>query len=399
MRVVLLITMGLERPSGVRYFSIARELVHRGYHVRILALHPDLPHCPQRRFVRDGVEVWYVGQMHARKSATHPQRFGPLALLQVLVLSTLGMIWGIVCSPAEVYHLGKPQPINGLAALIGVVLLRHQRFYVDWDDDEVLSNRLTTGWQRMVFAFWQWLLPRLAVGVSVNSHTLAERVRALGGVPWAYVPNGVDLERFTRPDTIQLAALRRALRLEGRWIVAYAGTLALQNHPVDLLLEAFVRVAAERDDVDLLLIGGGEDFHVLQQHACTHAIKNRVHFTGQLSHEQVPTYLALADISVDPVRDDEVARTRSPLKLIESLALGVPVVTSDVGDRQAILADGAGWITPPGDAGMLAKVMLEQFADLAALDHARVVARHTARHYTWQTLSAPWAALYHYKNK
>jgi glycosyltransferase involved in cell wall biosynthesis len=399
MRIVLLITMGVERPSGIRYFSIARELVRRGCRARILALHPDLANCPQRRFIRDGVEVWYVGQMHARKSGSIPQRFGPFQLLRVLFMSTLGMIWGIICSPAEVYHLGKPQPINGLAALIGVALLRRRRFYVDCDDDEVLSNRLTAGWQRAVFAFWQWLLPRLAAGVSVNTQALAERVCTIGGVPWAYVPNGVDLERFTQPDRIKLAALRRAMRLEGRRIVAYAGTLALQNHPVDLLLDAFVRVAAERDDVDLLLIGGGEDLHVLQQHAHTHAIKNRVHFTGQLSHEQVPAYLALADVSVDPVRDDEVARTRSPLKLMESLALGVPVITGDVGDRRAILAVGGGWVTQPGDAGALAQVVLERLADPAALEHARVAAQHTARQYTWQALSAPWAALYHHKER
>ncbi len=94
MRITLLITMGIERPSGRRYFHIARELVRCGHAVRVLALHPDLAGCRRRRFVRDGVEVWYVGQMHARKSGSLPERFGPLQLLRVLVGATLGMIWG-----------------------------------------------------------------------------------------------------------------------------------------------------------------------------------------------------------------------------------------------------------------------------------------------------------------
>ena len=56
MKIVLLLTVGIERPSGRRYFHLARELARRGHAVRILALHPDLAACDQRRFVQDGVE-------------------------------------------------------------------------------------------------------------------------------------------------------------------------------------------------------------------------------------------------------------------------------------------------------------------------------------------------------
>ena len=58
-----------------------------------------------------------------------------------------------------------------------------------------------------------------------------------------------------------LDALRAALGLTGRRVIGYAGSLALHNHPVDLLLDAFELVSREHDDVDLLLIGGGEDLH------------------------------------------------------------------------------------------------------------------------------------------
>src|SRR6185369_7480958 len=93
MRIVFLLPMGIDRPSGSRYFNLARELVRRGHAVRMLALHPDFAACAERRFVREGVEVWYVGQMHARKSGSVPIRLSPLQLLGVVIASTLGMIW------------------------------------------------------------------------------------------------------------------------------------------------------------------------------------------------------------------------------------------------------------------------------------------------------------------
>ncbi len=394
MRIVLLITMGIERPSGVRYFSLAREFVRRGHQVRILALHPDLESCAERRFVRDGVEVWYVGQMHAGKRDSIPQRFSPFQLFRVLLMSTWGMIWGVFCSAADVYHLGKPQPINGVAALCGIVAVRRRRFYVDCDDDEVGSNRFSANWQRLVFAFWQWLLPRLAYGVTVNTQFLAERMRRAGIANVVYVPNGVDLALFERPPAAVVSALQRALGLDGRSVIAYAGTLALHNHPVDLLLDAFAEVARARADLELLVIGGGEDLPLLRQRSQALNLENRVHFTGHLPYTMVRAFLALADVSADPVYDDEVARARSPLKIVESMALGVPVVTGNVGDRPQMLAQGAGVTVAPGDAHALARGVAQLLADPAVLEATSERALAAAQHYNWSNLSDSWVKVY-----
>lgn len=400
LKIVMLITMGIERPSGMRYFFVARELVRRGHQVRILALHPDLATCPQRRFVRDGVEVWYVGQMHARKDGNQPERFTPLRLLWTLILSTLGMLGGIVRSPADVYHLGKPQPINGVAALLGVWLLRGQRFYVDCDDDEAHSNRFSAGWQQVVFAFWQWLLPRMAAGVTVNTMCTAQRLHCQRIAPIVYVPNGVADEHFCCPPPALVAAMRQSLGLDGRRVIAYVGTLALHNHPVDLLLTAFAQLAADYPDTVLLLIGGGEDRATLRAQAAALGLTERVLFTGHVPHPSVPLYLALALASVDPVHDNAVARARSPLKLFESAALGVPVITGKVGDRAAILDNGqVGILVRPGDATALARgirVLLDDPARHAALAQA---GRQAMReHATWRILAGRWEAVYDKQN-
>ncbi|NJL05188.1 MAG: glycosyltransferase family 4 protein [Chloroflexaceae bacterium] len=395
-RLVLLLTVGIERPSGRRYFALARELVRRGYRVRVLALHPDLASCPRRRFVQDGVEVWYVGQMHARKTGTHPTRFGSLALLRVVAGATWGMLRGILASPAELYHLGKPQPINGLAAVLGVLLLRRQRFYVDCDDDETATNRFTAGWQRAVFAFWQSILPRLACGLTVNTRYLEQHWRQHSAAPICYVPNGVDPATFCAPPPDVQQGLRRALLLEGCRVIAYVGTLALHNHPVDLLLHAFEQVLAEQPTARLLLIGGGEDLPLLQAQVRALGLQGRVLFTGHLPHAVIPAYLSLAELSVDPVRDDPVARARSPLKIVESMVLGVPVITGNVGDRAAMLDDGrAGVLVAPGDARALAaaiNTLLSNPTLHRALHHA--AQQHARQHYTWVQLAAQWATIY-----
>ena len=395
MRITFLMIASLDRPAGRRYFPISHALARRGHRVRILALHPDLPSCLQRRFVQDGVEVWYVGQMHARKAASVPTRFGPLDLLRVLASSTLGMIWGVICSPADVYHLGKPQPVNGMAALLAVRLLRRRPFYVDCDDDEVRGNRLPAAWQRAVFGFWQWLLPRLAAGVTVNTRHLATELARAGVAPVALVPNGVDAGSFLAPPVATLKALRVALGFANRPVVAYAGSLALQNHPVDLLIDAFAEVAAAVPEAALLIIGGGEDLPLLRDLAARFGLRDRVYFTGQLDYRAVPAYLALADLSVDPVRDDLVARARSPLKLVESMALGVPVITGGVGDRAELLNHGAaGMLVRPGDAAALAEAIISLLRDTPRRQALAVAGRERAGVYVWERLAETWETIY-----
>jgi glycosyltransferase involved in cell wall biosynthesis len=394
MRIVLLIPIGIDRPSGRRYFHLARGLVRLGHRVRILALHADLAAGGPRRFVQDGVEIWYVGQMHARKQGSATLRLRPWALLRVLIAATWGMIQGVLHSPAEVYHLGKPQPVNGLAALIAICLLRRQQFYVDCDDDERYSNRFTARWQRALFGAWQWLLPRLAQGVTVNSRELAVQI-VPPGKPTVYVPNGVDLAALVAPDEARRSALRRALGLEGTRVIVYVGTLALHNHPVDLLLAAFARLAPDWPTARLLLVGGGEDLPKLQAWVVAHGLAAQVLFTGQVAHRFVAELLAQAELSVDPVYDDPVARARSPLKLFESLALGVPVVTGAVGDRPQWLDQGrAGLLVAPGDVAALADGLAALLADPARAAAMGAAGRAHVVRYDWDRLAAQWATIY-----
>ena len=396
MKIVFLLTVGLERPSGLRYAGLARGLVQRGHEVTILALHPDFAHAPSRRFRDGGVDVGYVGQMHARKVGSRPSRFGPLELLQVVLRSTAALASAAAATGADVMHLGKPQPINGLAALLAG-RVRPRPLFLDCDDYEAGSNRFSADWQRTVFAWWEDRLPLHAWGVTVNTLFLRERVAGLG-VPHeriVHVPNGVDLAAFRPPPRTEVEALRTALGLENRRGIAYAGTLSLQNHPVDLLLDAVPSVIRREPRVVLLLIGGGEDLSLLRERIKQMGLGERVHCTGHVPRSAVRALLSLAELTIDPVADDAVARARSPLKIFESMALGIPVVTGDVGDRRMLLGDGAaGVLIRPGDSAALADGIADLLAEPAGLIARSCAARQHVQEYDWIRLAERFESIY-----
>jgi glycosyltransferase involved in cell wall biosynthesis len=210
-----------------------------------------------------------------------------------------------------------------------------------------------------------------------------------------YVPNGVDTAAFQRPPANVLHALRQALKLEGRRVVAYSGTLGLYNHPIDLLFDAFTLVLRAVPDALLLMIGGGPDAALLRSRLQAQGILPHVCWIGYVPQASTRAYLALAQVSADPVRDDAVARARSPLKLFESLALGVPVVTGAVGDRAEWLAHGAaGRLVAPDSAEALAEGIIELLGNDELCERMAHAAQQQARRYDWHTLAGHWLQAY-----
>ena len=254
-------------------------------------------------------------------------------------------------------------------------------------------------------------LPRFASGMTVNTRFTQERNVALGfpAERIVYVPNGVDRDRFANVDPEKTQHLRRELGLDSKKVVAYVGSMSLVNHPVDLLLEAFAIVRRRCSDAVLVLAGGGEDYDSLRRRAEELGLEETAIFVGRVKPEAVPYYLAMADVSAEPVHDDLTARARSPLKLFESFAVGTPVVTGDVGDRRNILGappqsppifggkfcDGepfdpaqgrAGLLVEAGDAQALAEGILTILED-SDLAHAMQEAALSLRErYYWDVL-------------
>lgn len=368
MQIAFLLTQDLESPSGLgRYWPLGKALVRLGHEVTILALHSSYGSLDARGtdFIRQGVHVRYVGQMHVRKVGSHKTYFKPSDLLRIALIGTARLTYTALRLRADVYHVGKPHPMNGLAGLIAS-RLRRRPLYLDCDDYEAVSNRFGGNWQKQVVSLFERLLPYLSDGITVNTHFMVRKL-STSGVPdrrIVYVPSGVDHARFSSVSDDDVNDLRSQLGLDGKQVVLYLGSMSLANHAVDLLLEAFTIVRQVEPHAALLLVGGGEDYDVLRTQANDLGLDGTALFVGRVPPRSAPLYYYLADVSVDPVDDDPTAQARFPLKVVESLATGTPVVTGDVGDRRIMLNNGqAGVLVSPGDAQALADGLLAVLRD------------------------------------
>lgn len=368
---------------------LAKSLARLGHQVTMLALHHDYAHLEQRRFVRDNVAVWYVGQMHVRKFGSRKVYYGPVALLFVTIVSTIRLTMAALRTSSDVIHVCKTQPMNGVAAWV-MHILRGTSVYLDSDDYEAVNNRFSGRWQQRIVAWFEDWMPSFAEGITVNTTFIAERLQKLGypADRIRVVPNGVDRERFALLDRPNLPdmldELRQSLGIEEQdRVIVYVGSMSTTSHAIDLLLEAFVEIVKSEPDALLLLVGGGEDMGQLQKTAIDLKVSERAKFLGRVPTDKVPLYYRLGEVSVDPMRDSLPARSSLSLKLVESIVAGVPCATADIGDRRHIVR-AAGIAVSPGDAHALATGILSILNNTERAESMRTAAREVRASHFWE---------------
>jgi glycosyltransferase involved in cell wall biosynthesis len=178
-----------------------------------------------------------------------------------------------------------------------------------------------------------------------------------------YLPNGVDLSRFsTAPERAS----------GGDVVFVCVGALRPEKNQI-LAVEALARATC-RDRARLVLVGGGPDEAKIRSRVESLGLVDEVSFHGKVQ-DTAPCYQD-ADVFVIPSNTEQM-----PLSLLEAMATGLPVVGTDVGDVRAMLAEpNRGLLVRPGDAAGLAELMDRVAADaqfracLGAANRARAVA-------------------------
>lgn len=178
---------------------------------------------------------------------------------------------------------------------------------------------------------------------------LRERIPALPTERIFMIPNGVS---FTAAPP---APLRCALGLGADDLLAVTVGALEWRKGMDRLLGALAGARAPR--LHLALAGDGPDRAALQERARALGVAGRVHFLGE--RRDVPAVLAAADLFVIASVSEGFS-----VAMLEAMAAGLPVISTDVGGAWEALAarDGrpaAGWTVAPGDAHALASALGE----------------------------------------
>ncbi len=151
-------------------------------------------------------------------------------------------------------------------------------------------------------------------------------------------PNGVHPEEFN-PE-VGDAGLRKKLDLENKFVIGYAGTFG-RWHGVDVLARAAKFLTEKIPEAVVLFVGDGDLRPLIEDIAKKDGTLDKIRITGFVPFETIPNYLAACDVLTSPcVNNPDSELFNSPVKLFEYLAMGKPVVASDVGQQGTVVENG-----------------------------------------------------------
>jgi glycosyltransferase involved in cell wall biosynthesis len=139
----------------------------------------------------------------------------------------------------------------------------------------------------------------------------------------SFVPNGVD------PEEIAAARLGADSPSGAAYRVGFLGSFEYF-----IQFDLVVELAARLPDVRFLLIGGGRRLEEIRERIHAGRLAN-VELAGPLPHPEALRRLSSCDVTLAPFTRDAVGHGASPLKLFESLALGVPVIATRTDEIRA----------------------------------------------------------------
>jgi glycosyltransferase involved in cell wall biosynthesis len=168
---------------------------------------------------------------------------------------------------------------------------------------------------------------------------------------------------------------------------------------LDFLIEAFAEVRKSVADAVLVLIGGAleqADERWLKSVAEHFGVDDAVVWTGWLPTSAAWDYLRHADVAVSIVPRGELFDCASPTKVVEYLALGMPVVANDQPEQHRVLTESGAGISVAMNVGDFSAAILTILQDPSlASEMSKSGPPYVAAHRSYALIGALVSSVYH----
>ena len=308
MKVIFITREGYELSGArVRCYNFARELRGHGIDASVFSF------------------VEHLGAMYGEKE------FG-MSLLYKLWLNARSL-GKFLKEDAQTIFILQRFNYHALAPLVAAGLKKHRVIFDcdDWNirEDPVYHFGFYPS-SKMEYA--TRLVARRAVRCIAASHYLQDYLSAFNPCV-SLLATGVDTQKF----------FPRSHEDRAEFVFSWVGTAYHEDmgKNLDFLLSCFDPLADRYGHVILSLAGEGKYFELFCRSIELHRHRARIRVSGWIPADTMPGYLADVDVGLLPlVRNTKFNLSKSPTKLFEYMAMGLPSIASDTGEAGFILKDG-----------------------------------------------------------
>jgi len=209
-----------------------------------------------------------------------------------------------------------------------------------------------------------------------NKRILESRVGKLHNINLNF--NGVDESEFFNID--KSGSLQHLQLQDSDKIILFVGRFSGPEYKIEVLMNAMKKVQNILPECILLLVGDKLPDNIKQRNLSQNL---RVRVVGHVPRSEIKHYLSVADLCIGPL-----GRTNAiPLKILEYMICGKPVITGFKSVSQDVAIDGYNCLVIPPEPDLLADTIVEVLQNNEYAEYLGKNARETALRFTWDSIA------------
>ena len=360
MRIAMVCPYSFDVPGGVQthVLQLAKVMRARGHEVSVLA--PASPHVSLPDYVVSAgraIPIPYNGSV-ARL------QFSPAVHGRVRKWLTQGDF--------DVLHLHEPN-----APSLSMWALRVA-------EGPIVATFHTSTTKSLTLSVFQGVLrpwhEKIVGRIAVSDVARRWQMEALGSDA-VEIPNGVDV------GSLASAAPLDGYPRPGKTVL-FLGRYDEPRKGMSVLLDALPRVVERFGDVQLLIVGHGDEDELRGQAG---ELMRYIRFLGLVDDAGKASAMRSADVYCAP----HIGGESFGIVLVEAMAAGTPVVASDLDAFRRVLSDGeVGSLVPVGEAAALADALIEVLDNDVLRQRYVAAGSEAVRHYDWSVVASQIMRVY-----
>lgn len=179
-----------------------------------------------------------------------------------------------------------------------------------------------------------------------------------------------------------------------RFTLAYHGGL-FARYGLDIAIKAVHQLRRDIPGLRLRIAGIGEEFDNLRRLVEQLDLEEHVSLEGWISPSGIPEFVAQADLGVVPYRQDTFTDLIYPTKAFEYMAMGIPVIMSNLTGIVELFCDAPELFFRPDDVDDLARHIFLLYREPARLSRLNEIAQRAYAPYSWEGQRQNYLALVH----
>lgn len=396
---ILMLTQYFPPETGaaqVRLFEVAKAIRNQGHQIEVVTAFPNYPNgvIPpeyQGKFYMreelDGIPVF--------RTWIYPVQRGKFWKRLLNYFSfVFSALYGVLkAGKADYVFVESPPLFIGFTTLF-TKWVKGAKIIFNVSDlwpESAVSLELVTNKQLIAMAeSLERTMYKSSWKISTQTEGIIDSLKSRG-IPeekMVFLPNGVDPDLFTphEPD----AELVEKLKLQGKYVILYAGTMGYA-HGLEVALQAAELLEKSEPDIVFLFVGDGSEKPRLVEMAREKQLSN-VRWVDFQPITEMHRYYSLSSLNLSTLRRYKLSEGVRPSKVFPGLASAKPIIYVGEGEGARIVEEsGGGVVIPPEEPELLVQAILNLKKDPESCQAMGAKGREfVIKHYSWKAIVSRW---------